>query len=208
MGSTWLALRADLRVRWRAMAGLALLLGLIGGVVLTAAAGARRTDTAYPRLLQWARAAQVAVVPTGNGLPTAYFTALGRLPQVASMSTTGLYQTVLPTRRGQQLVPVDTMSSPDRALGISADRVKILAGRRFGPRAAGQAMINQKLAAGSVTGGIGTRMAFQPGYGRTADPVRSSLIATTAAVAAVIAAGVFGASFIQLTSTPHRYGQN
>src|SRR5436305_1516588 len=34
MGSTWLALRADLRVRWRAMAGLAPLLGLIGGVVL------------------------------------------------------------------------------------------------------------------------------------------------------------------------------
>jgi len=34
MGSTWLALRADLPVRWRAMAGLALLPGLIGGVVL------------------------------------------------------------------------------------------------------------------------------------------------------------------------------
>jgi hypothetical protein len=51
-------------------------------------------------------------------------------------------------------------------------------------------------------------MAFQPGYGRTAVPARSSLIATTAAVAAVIAAGVFGASFIRLTSTPHRYGQN
>ena len=146
MGSTWLALRADLRVRWRAMAGLAVLLGLIGGVVLTAAAGARRTDTAYPRLLQWARAAQVIVVPTGNGLPTAYFTALGRLPQVASMSTTGLYQTVLPTHRGQQLVPVETMSSPDRALGVAADRVKIVAGRLFSPRAAGRAMINQQLA--------------------------------------------------------------
>jgi len=131
MGSTWLALRADLRVRWRATAGLALLLGLIGGVVLTAAAGARRTDTAYPRLLQWARAAQVVVVPTGNGLPSAYFSALRRLPQVAAMSTTGLYQTVLPTRRGQQPVPVDAMSSPDRAMGISADRVKILAGRPF-----------------------------------------------------------------------------
>ena len=36
MGSTWLALRADLWVRWRAMAGLALLLGLIGGVMLAA----------------------------------------------------------------------------------------------------------------------------------------------------------------------------
>ena len=32
------------------MAALALLLGLVGGVMLTAAAGARRTDTAYPRL--------------------------------------------------------------------------------------------------------------------------------------------------------------
>ena len=146
MGPVWLALRADLRVRWRAIAGLAVLLGLIGGVVLTAAAGARRTDTAYPRLLRWANAAQVDVVPTGNGAPAAYFAALGKLPQVASMSTTGLYQAVLPARRGQQLVPVETLASPDRRMGISADRVKILAGRLFSPRAAGQAMVNQGLA--------------------------------------------------------------
>ena len=43
-----------MRRRWRALVSLALLLGLAGGVVLTAAAGARRTDTAYPRLLTWA----------------------------------------------------------------------------------------------------------------------------------------------------------
>jgi len=146
MGSTWLALRADLRVRWRTMAALAVLLGLIGGVVLTAAAGARRTDTAYPRLLRWASAAQLDVVPNTDGTPSAYFAALGRLPQVAAMSTTGLYQAALPVRRGQAPVPVETLSSPDRALGFSADRVKVLAGRLFSPRAAGQAMINQKLA--------------------------------------------------------------
>src|SRR5438045_9358322 len=98
MGSMWLALRADLRVRWRAMAGLALLLGLIGGVVLGAAAGARRTDTAYPRLLQWASAAQVDIVPNGDKLPTAYFTALGPLPQVASMPPPCPHPAVLPTR--------------------------------------------------------------------------------------------------------------
>ena len=62
MATVWLKLRVDVRVRWRALAGLALLLGLVGGVVLTAAAGARRTDTAYPRLLQWANAAQVDVL--------------------------------------------------------------------------------------------------------------------------------------------------
>ena len=56
MATVWLALRADVRRRWRALVSLALLLGLAGGVVLIAAAGARRTDTAYPRLLSWANA--------------------------------------------------------------------------------------------------------------------------------------------------------
>jgi hypothetical protein len=51
-------------------------------------------------------------------------------------------------------------------------------------------------------------MAFEPGRGRTAVPVRSALVGTTVAVAAVIAAMVFGASFLGLVSTPHRYGQN
>jgi len=75
MDTLWLALRSDLRRNWRTLVSLALLLGLAGGVVLTAAAGARRTDTAYPRLLNWANAAQLDVVP--GGLAPAYFAALG-----------------------------------------------------------------------------------------------------------------------------------
>src|ERR1700733_5489166 len=145
MESLWLTLRAELRRRWRPMLGLSVLLGVIGGVVLTAAAGAERTDTAYPRLLQWARAAQVQLIPNSDTVPTKYFAALGRLPQVAAMSTMGLYQATLPGR-GSQLTPVETMSSPDGAFGISADRVKVVAGHRFDPRAAGQAMVDQKLA--------------------------------------------------------------
>jgi hypothetical protein len=62
--------------------------------------------------------------------------------------------------------------------------------------------------AGSVTGAIGVRMAFEPGRGRTAVPVRSALVGTTVAVAAVVAALVFGTSLIALVSTPARYGQN
>ena len=62
--------------------------------------------------------------------------------------------------------------------------------------------------AGSVTGGIGVRMAFEPGRGRTAVPVRSALVGTTVAVASGLAAVVFGASLIGLVGTPHRYGQN
>src|SRR5271166_2267162 len=145
MATIWLRLRADLRLRWRALVGLALLLGLIGGVVLTAAAGARRTDTAYPRLLSWANAAQVDVLASGTGL-TGYYAALARLPQVAAISTEVYYQVGLPARHG---VPelVEALSSPDGALGVSADRVKIVQGQMYGPRAAGQAVIDPQLAA-------------------------------------------------------------
>ena len=41
-------------------------------------------------------------------------------------------------------------------------------------------------------------MAFEPGHGRTAVPVRSALAGTAVAVAAVVAAVVFGASFLGL----------
>ena len=90
MGSVWLSLRADLRSRWPALIGLALLLGLVCGVVLAAAAGARRTDTAYPRLLRWSHAASVQVVPSCPGLG-GFYRGLAQLPQVASIWTGVVY---------------------------------------------------------------------------------------------------------------------
>ncbi len=149
MGPVWLSLRAELRLRWRVLAALAVLLGVIGGVVLTAAAGARRTDTAYPRLLQWANAAQVDLsyrAPGWSG-PPGYYAALARLPQVASLSTAVVYNVVLPVRHGLPTTSVQAMASPDRALGVSADRVKILQGQMFSPAAVGQALIDPQLAA-------------------------------------------------------------
>ena len=111
MGPVWLSLRAELRSRWRAMLGLALLLGVIAGAVLTAAAGARRTDTAYPRLLRWASAAQVDIL-NGPRL-TPYDAALARLPQVASRSTAAFYQMMLPVPHGLPQKAVETLGSPD-----------------------------------------------------------------------------------------------
>ena len=61
---------------------------------------------------------------------------------------------------------------------------------------------------GSVSGTIGVRLAFEPGRGRTAVPVRSALAGSVIAVAAVVAAGVFGASLVGVTGTPRAYGQN
>ena len=143
MATVWLALRADVRRRWPALLSLAVLLGLIGGVVLTAAAGARRTDTAYPRLLTWANATQTDIVPEGNGIPADYFAALARQPQVAAMTTAGVYSAVV-SRRNQTNVTV--MSSQDGAMGVTVDRVKVLAGRLYDAKSPGQAMVDQQLA--------------------------------------------------------------
>ena len=156
MEMVWLALRADLRQRWRALLSLAVLLGLIGGVVLTAAAGARRTDTAYPRLLTWANATQVELIPAANDYPADYYAALAKLPQVAQLSTEVLYQVTLPTARHAYTNQVYASSSPDHAMGVSADKVKILAGRPFDPQQADQAMIDPQLAALEHVGPGGT----------------------------------------------------
>jgi ABC-type antimicrobial peptide transport system permease subunit len=149
MTTVWLALRADVRRRWPALLSLAVLLGLIGGVVLTAAAGARRTDTAYPRLLSWANAAQAQMLPEGNGIAADYgntpdyFAALARQPHIAAMTTIGLYSAVV-SRSDPTSVAV--ISSPDGAMGVTVDRAKILAGRLYDPKAPGQAMVDQQLA--------------------------------------------------------------
>jgi ABC-type antimicrobial peptide transport system permease subunit len=156
MATVWFELRADLRQRWRALLSLALLLGLIGGVVLTAAAGARRTDTAYPRLLSWANATQVQLIPAANDFPADYYAALAHLPQVAQLSTEVLYQVVLPTARHAYSNQVYALSSPDHAVGVSADKVKVLAGRPFNPDAPGQAMIDPQLSALEHVGPGGT----------------------------------------------------
>ena len=55
-----------LRAGWRGWAGLALIIALAGGAVLAAAAGASRTDSAYPRFLAQSHASDVLVSPAGG----------------------------------------------------------------------------------------------------------------------------------------------
>ena len=61
---------------------------------------------------------------------------------------------------------------------------------------------------GSLTSVLGVKLAFEPGGGRAAVPVRSTLGAIALAVTAVTSAIVFAANLIGLVSTPGRYGQN
>src|ERR1700722_7585569 len=171
MATVLMRLRADLRTRWRALLGLALLLGLVGGVALTAAAGARRTDTAYSRLLSWASASRVTVIVTTSEAAVApqpgqpkdkyfvaggraaeqvrrrYFAALGTLPAVASVTVATEDNMALPVPGGAPDTGVQVSASPDDSLGVTGDRVKVTAGQMFGPGARGEAVIDPALAA-------------------------------------------------------------
>jgi hypothetical protein len=59
--------RADLRSRWRGWLTAALVVAVAGAVVLTTAAGARRAETAYARLLRSSRSADVELAVSGPG---------------------------------------------------------------------------------------------------------------------------------------------
>jgi ABC-type lipoprotein release transport system permease subunit len=61
----WTRARSELRAGRRSLIGLSLILGLICGVVLTAAEGARRTDTAYPRFVAAIKTPEVFAI-SGN----------------------------------------------------------------------------------------------------------------------------------------------
>jgi hypothetical protein len=49
VNAVWARFRGDVRRRWRAWLGV--VVGLFGGIVTAAAAGARRTDDAYARFV-------------------------------------------------------------------------------------------------------------------------------------------------------------
>jgi hypothetical protein len=128
MGAVWRLVAHELSTRWRSWAGLALLVGLAGGVVLAVAAGARRTDTAYPRFLQASKAADVLVSPQGTGFG-GYYDALGRLPDVRVVAPLAGPQ-VVPLGQGGTADLSSTVAAPaDSRFGHLTEIPKLLAGR-------------------------------------------------------------------------------
>src|SRR5947207_11348013 len=140
MSAVWMRVRVELRARWRALLGLALLVGVVSGAAIAAAAGARRTDSAYPRFLAKYHFAQASVSTGGNPHTDQIFDQIAHLPQVVATSRSSLFSGTL-TARGH------TVSFPDVFLlavrdanGFTSDRVKVVRGRLPDPRAVAEAI--------------------------------------------------------------------
>ena len=125
MGPVLVRLGAEFRSRWRSWLSMALLLGVVGGAVLAVAAGARRTDTAYPRFLEAVRAYDVGVFQftSQEGFATIDFAAVARLPQVAESVRINFYGS------GE----IGLSASTDPRWETTFSRLKILEGRRADP---------------------------------------------------------------------------
>jgi FtsX-like permease family len=91
-------LRAGLRSGWRGWLGLALIVGLFGGAVESAAAGARRTDSAYPLLTAWSKAPDVLIysLPGEPTFASLAPSSVARLPQVTGSAVLATFTVLNP----------------------------------------------------------------------------------------------------------------
>jgi hypothetical protein len=136
----------ELRTRWRGWAVLVALVALAGGAVLAAAAGASRTESAYPRFLKASKASDLLVSPYFSGLG-GYLDAVALLPDVDDVAmAAGL--NLQPLGRGGRAARHSlTLVALDGRLGRDVDVPKVLAGRLPAADRAGEIAVDQRGAA-------------------------------------------------------------
>jgi ABC-type antimicrobial peptide transport system permease subunit len=127
MSAVWMRFRAELRGRRRAWFGLALLIGVFGGAVLGAAAGASRTGSVVDRYVEKRQPPDIFIVPvfgiqeTGPELRAALSVDhLRDFPSVAD----GAHAFLLPNGEGFEVSATD-----DRRLGTEIFPIDVIEGR-------------------------------------------------------------------------------
>jgi len=134
--------RMTLRERWRSYAGVVLLLGLTGGLSLFAIAGARRTQSSYPRFLRSANASTLALTYGGlNDRKTNL--AIAALPDVRQSRTYVSFNAVTLVRGKPDFsLDPELVGTPDGRY-FAQDRFAPTHGRRPDPKRADEAAVNE-----------------------------------------------------------------
>lgn len=145
MAGVWLWVRAELRGRWRAWAGVVVLIGLAGGAALAATAGARRTSSSFDRFGDEAVVPHAVVFTPADGDPSV-LDAIERLPGVVSSGRAAILLSApvdSDVRAGLDMAVVAALD--DRAFR-TIDRPRILRGRLPAPDRADEVTVNEALA--------------------------------------------------------------
>ena len=132
----------------RSWLAISCLVGLAGGLVIAAAAGARRTETAVARLAAANKVSDVSMqVGSQLGYANLRLDSVKQLPQVASAYTDEGYFYRARTDKGRRFDPdqVGLSASPDGG-GVTQDRPNIVAGRAPDPRRADEVVPEESAA--------------------------------------------------------------
>jgi hypothetical protein len=150
MAALGIRFRAQLRARWRAWLGLAVLAGVLGGLVVAGAAGARRTHGSYGRFLTASNAAHAYVdPPIGFGDDSFPLDRVAKLPQVAHSERTLHLAVMSRSRSGRPIFPagpgpVEYVVPSDGHAVDKIDRLKLVRGRLPDPARANEVIGDSK----------------------------------------------------------------
>jgi ABC-type lipoprotein release transport system permease subunit len=146
MGAVWIRFRSDLRRRALALVLLGVLTGIAGGVVIAAAAGARRTDSTLSRYVRDGAIADVLLNPDSGANP--HWAEVDDLPHVTDVgSLAGV--AALKLDHGQidkQFFSNLLAAAGDTHLYHSIQREKVVDGRMPNPAARDEVAVNERMA--------------------------------------------------------------
>ncbi len=127
------------------MFGLGLLLAIMAGAATAAAAGALRTQSAYPRFLDRYRTYDVLFTQTGHPKGEEAIAVASRLPQVVSVSRFSVYPGTVRTPSGRRWTVPDVFFLGEHARD-PRPTVKVISGRMSRPSAVDEVMVSYAMA--------------------------------------------------------------
>lgn len=142
--------QAEIRHRWRGVAAVGLVLGIGFAAVLAAAAGARRTQTAFPRMLVATGASQL-LVSSGDEDQTARHrfyrrvAALDGVERMGIIAGIGLIPIRVPKGAGTEVESCANLSV-DGVFGYAIDRPNVLDGRPPRPDRSDEVLVTKSYA--------------------------------------------------------------
>ena len=146
MAAVWMRLRAELRARWRATLGLAVLLGIMAGAATAAAVGARRAETAYPRFFERYRTHDLTYTTGNHEKQEEIFKTAARIPGVEATFRQSIYAATVRTAAGRELSFPEVFIAGDHVRYPRYPPAKVLHGRLSDPRSEDEAIVNYAMA--------------------------------------------------------------
>jgi ABC-type antimicrobial peptide transport system permease subunit len=150
MAAVWMRFRAEMRAHWRQVIGVALLAGIAGAAVITAFAGARRTNTTLARAEREERVSDLLVNPDGSDDSAAFASAWSRVDTLPGVKRVGAVDGIVEApldASGRPHLDVAqselSIAATDGAYGRDVDRPHVLAGRLPDPSRDDEVLINE-----------------------------------------------------------------